>query len=115
MADTDDFHDCREAVTDHATHDEAAQQMKVARTCLEMGMTDEAIQALTIAAAAPRHRFDASAMLGRVYRDRGDFARAVEWFERAAGVPAPSAPEAQALLTDLDAARAAARTPAEGD
>jgi tetratricopeptide (TPR) repeat protein len=89
--------------------------MKVARTCLEMGMTEEAIEALTIAAAAPRHRFDASAMLGRVYRDRGDFARAVEWFVRAAGVPAPSAPEAQALLTDLDAARAAARTPAEGD
>jgi hypothetical protein len=54
-------------------------------------------------------------MLGRVYRDRGDFARAVEWFERAAGAPAPSAQEAKALLADLDAARTAARTPAEGD
>jgi len=54
-------------------------------------------------------------MLGRVYRDRGDFARAVEWFERAAGAPAPSAPEGRALLADLDAARTAARTADEGD
>jgi len=37
MADTDDFQDFREAVSDHATHDEAGQQMKVARTCLDMG------------------------------------------------------------------------------
>jgi lipopolysaccharide biosynthesis regulator YciM len=109
MADTDDFQDFREAVSRQTTHDEAAQQIKVARTCLEMGMTDAAIQALTTAAEASRHRFEASAMLGRLYRDRGDLPRAIEWFERAAGVPAPSAEEARALLGDLEAVRAVQR------
>ena len=115
MADTDDFQDFHEAVSEHATHDEAEQHIKVARTCLEMGMREEAIQALTAAADAPRHRFEASAMLARLYRERGDLARAIEWFERAAGAPAPSAPEAKALLADLEAARAAQQAPGAGD
>lgn len=115
MADTDDFQDFREAVSRQTTHDEAAQQIKVARTCLEMGMTDAAIQALTTAADAPRHRFEASAMLGRVYLERGDLSRAIEWLERAAGAPAPSAHDAKSLLGDLETARAAHRAQDGGD
>ncbi|HWK11628.1 MAG TPA: hypothetical protein VNR64_16335 [Vicinamibacterales bacterium] len=111
----DEFHDFREAVSTQTTVDEAAQQMKVARTCLEMGVTDAAIEALTRAADAPRHRFEASAMLGRVYRDRGELLLAIEWFERAAGAPAPSSEDARALIEDLEAARAARRTDAAGD
>lgn len=114
MADTDGFDDFHEAVSSAATHDDAAQQIKVARTCLEMGMTHEAIEALTKAAAAPRQQFEASAMLGRIYRDRGDFATAIDWFERAARAPAPSAEDARALVADLDAARGARRGQSAG-
>ena len=115
MADTDEFDDFHDAVSREAVHDDAAQQMKVARTCLDMGMTEEAIQALTKAAVAPRHRFEAAAMLGRVFRDRGDLAQAIDWFERAAGAPAPSAQEANALVADLAAARAAHAGQRSGD
>ena len=59
------------------------------------------------AAAVPRHQFEASALLGRIYRDRGEWATAIEWFERASGAPAPSVEEARTLLEDLKAARAA--------
>jgi len=108
MSDTnDDFHDFHEAVSEHASHDEAAQQIKLARTCLDMGMTADAIAALTDAARAPRHRFEASALLGRIHRDRGDWAEAIEWFERASGAPAPSIEDARTLQDDLNAAREA--------
>lgn len=103
----DDFQDFHEAVSQHTTRDEAAQQIKLARTCLEMGMPADAIAALTQASAVPRHRFEASALLGRIYRDRGEWATAIEWFERASGAPAPSVEEARTLLEDLKAARAA--------
>ena len=103
----DDFQDFHAAVSQHTTRDEAAQQIKLARTCIDMGMTGDAIAALTQAAAVPRHRFEASALLGRIYRDRGDWSDAIEWFERASGAPAPSVEDARALLEDLTAARAA--------
>jgi len=103
----DDFQDFREAVSEHTSHDEAAQQIKLARTCLEMGMPDEAIAALTEAAAVPRHRFEACVLLARLYRERGDLPRAIEWFEHASGAPAPSAEEGRSLVEDLHAARAA--------
>ncbi|HTI36249.1 MAG TPA: hypothetical protein VL484_01715 [Vicinamibacterales bacterium] len=106
MSDTDDFQDFRDAVSQHANRDDAEQQMKLARTCLDMGMTDDAITALETAADAPRHRFEACAMLGRLYRDRDDLPRAAEWLERAAGAPAPSTEAARALLADLNIVRA---------
>jgi uncharacterized protein HemY len=111
----DDFQDFHDAVSKQTTHDDAGQQMKVARTCLEMGMTDAAIQALGRAADAPPHRFEACATLGRLYRDRGEWTSAVQWFERAAGAPAPSAQDARAHLDDLEAARAAERAQRAGD
>jgi tetratricopeptide (TPR) repeat protein len=108
MSETDDdFQDFHEAVSRHTSHDEGARQIKLARTCLDMGMTDDAIAALTQAADVPRHRFEACALLGRVYRDRGEWASAIEWFERASGAPAPSREDGRALLDDLNAARAA--------
>jgi Tfp pilus assembly protein PilF len=107
---SDDFQDFHDAVSQHSSRDEAEQQIRLARTCLEMGMADDAIKALTAAAGVPRHRFEACAMLGRLYRDRGDLPHAAEWFERAAGAPAPSAAEARQLLEDLKAVRAADRS-----
>ena len=75
--------------------------MKLARTYLEMGMTAEAMAALKTAAASPVQRFEAGAILGRMYRDGGDLPQAVEWLTRAAEAAPPAAEEGRALLYDL--------------
>jgi len=81
--------------------DEAEQYIKLADTYLEMGMTDEAAGSLETAARSPRHRFAAASRLARLYKDQGDVAHALEWFERAAEAPAATADEGHALLYDL--------------
>ncbi len=82
---------------------EAAEQLALAKTYLEMGMSDEAIAALMRAARVPIHRFASAALLGRLYLKRDDTAHAVEWLERAAEAPAPTADEGRSLLYDLAA------------
>ena len=81
--------------------DQSVQHMKLARTYLEMGMLQEATSHLKTAARLPRRRFEAAALLGRLYRDHGDLTDAIEWLERAAEATAPNPEEAQALLYDL--------------
>jgi tetratricopeptide (TPR) repeat protein len=84
-----------------ADADYSTQHMTLARTYLEIGMVDEAIGSLQTAARSPRQRFEAAAMLGRLYQRRGEADRAIEWFERAAEAPAPTADEGRVLLYDL--------------
>ena len=84
--------------------DDAAEQLKLARTYLDTGMPDEAIGALQAAARSPRHRFEAASALARLYAHRGEFGPAVEWFERAAEAPAPNTDAGRALLYDLGVA-----------
>jgi tetratricopeptide (TPR) repeat protein len=81
--------------------DYSSQHMTLARTYLEIGMTDEAIASLTTAARAPRHRFEAASTLGRLYMRRADGPQAIEWLERAAEAPPPDAEAGHALLYDL--------------
>ena len=95
------FQDFRDEVSRQTGVEEAAQQLKLARTYLEVGMTDEAIASLTTAARSPRHRFEAAAILGRLYRERNDTSRAIEWLERAAEAPAPGLEQGRSLLYDL--------------
>ena len=73
----------------------------LAKTYLDMGMRDEAIGSLQVAARSPRCRFAASAMIGEMYRDDGDLRAAIEWFERALEAPAPGDGQRRALLYDL--------------
>jgi tetratricopeptide (TPR) repeat protein len=94
------FRERRDAAVD-SEPDYSAQHLTLARTYLEIGMTDEAIAALTTAARSPRHRFEAASTLGRVYMRREEPAQAIEWLERAAEAPAPDAGAAHALLYDL--------------
>ncbi len=58
---------------DEAAHDSspetAEQHFKLAGTYMDMGMQDEAMKALEVAARSPRHRFRAGAMLGKAYLD----------------------------------------------
>jgi tetratricopeptide (TPR) repeat protein len=98
------FQDFREEVSRQTGTDEAAQHLKLARTYLEMGMSDEAIGSLETAVRSPRHRFEAASILGRLYRDQNDLVHAIEWLERAAEAPAPGADEGRSLLYDLGAA-----------
>lgn len=81
--------------------EDAGEHLGLARTYLEMGMTDEAIAALETAVRSPRHRFEAAALLGRLYLKQDDLPHAVEWLERAAEAPASSADETHALLYEL--------------
>jgi tetratricopeptide (TPR) repeat protein len=81
--------------------DDAPQQMTLARTYLELGMLEEATTALKAAARSPRHRFEAAAILGRLYKQHGDLPHAIEWFERAAEAPASVVEDGRALLYDL--------------
>jgi hypothetical protein len=99
----DVFKDFRDAVTRQGGVDQSAQHMKLARTYLEMGMLEEAITALKNAVRSPRQRFEAGVLLGRLYKSRGDVPHAIEWFERAAEAPAPTADEGRALLYNLAA------------
>jgi tetratricopeptide (TPR) repeat protein len=84
--------------------DQSAQHMKLARTYLEMGMLQEATTALKTAARSPGQRFEAATMLGRLYKEHGEITDSIEWFERAAEAPAPTADEGRALLYDLGVA-----------
>lgn len=81
--------------------EEAAEQYRLALTYQEMGMTDDAVAALEIAARSSRQRFDAASMLGRLHVEQQRLTQAVEWFERAAEAPAPTADAGRALLYDL--------------
>jgi tetratricopeptide (TPR) repeat protein len=84
--------------------DQSAQHMKLARTYIELGMIDEASASLETAARSPRQRFEAAAMLGRLYREHGDLERAIEWFERAAEAHATGVDDSRALLYDFGVA-----------
>ena len=97
------FNDFRSEISKQTGTHEAAEQLGLAKTYLEMGMSDEAMTALRTAARAPGHRFEASSMLGRLYLKKKDLPHAIEWLERAAEAPAPSANDARQLLYELGA------------
>ncbi len=95
------FKGIRKEVLQGEGADQSAQHMKLARTYLEMGMLQEATTSLKTAARSPRRRFEAAAMLGRLYKEHGEITDAIEWFERAAEATVSSPEEGHALLYDL--------------
>lgn len=95
------FQHMRDDAANTADEEAAEEQYSLAITYKELGMVDEAISALQMAAGSPRQRFDASSMLGHIYLEQGETQEAVEWFARAAEAPAPSTDAAHALLYDL--------------
>ncbi len=94
----------REEAPHDASPETAEQHLKLSATYLEMGMPDDAMKALEVAARSPRHRFRAGALLAKMYVDRGDLAHAIEWYERAAEAPSSDPSAHHALLYDLAAA-----------
>jgi len=68
---------------------------------LKAGQIDDCIPLLRSASKAQRMRFATASLLGRIFRDRGEWPQAVEWLERAAEAPPPSAEEGHRLLYEL--------------
>ncbi len=97
----DVFRDFRDEVSKQTAADEAEQHYKVALTYRDMGMLDDAVRELELAARSPRLRFEAASHLARLVRDRGDVPSAIDWFERAAEAPAPTPEAGRALLYEL--------------
>ena len=95
------FRQMRDEVGRDSAEEAATEQFGLATTYRELGMIDDAIQALKTAARSPRHRFDAASMLGALYLERDDTEHAIEWFEKAAESPAPTPDAGRALLYDL--------------
>lgn len=95
------FARARDQVAQQPGVEQGAEQLKLGKTFVEMGMFDEAVHALEQAARSPRQRFEAAAALGRLYRDRNDIQVAIEWMERAGEAPARSADEGRELLYEL--------------
>jgi tetratricopeptide (TPR) repeat protein len=83
--------------------DDAGEYMALARTYAEMGKRTEAAAALQTAVESPAFRFEAASMLAQFARERGDLVAAIDWFERAAEVPAPTVEDGRALLYELGA------------
>lgn len=95
------FRGLRDESSRQSSEEAAAEQYRLALTYHEMGMVEDAIKALEGATRSPRQRFDAASMLGRLYLERKDMTRAIEWLERAAEAPAPTADVGRSLLYDL--------------
>ena len=79
----------------------AEEQMKEGMTLRQAGKIESAIRAFEMASRSPRHRFQASVFLGRMYHEKDQMAKAIEWFERATQSPAPTAEEGHMLLYEL--------------
>ncbi|HSC27752.1 MAG TPA: tetratricopeptide repeat protein [Vicinamibacterales bacterium] len=84
--------------------DFSAQHLTLAKRYLEIGMVNEAIRSFEMAARSLNHRFESASALGRLYQQRDEGPRAIEWFERAAESPAPDPDQGHALLYDLGVA-----------
>ncbi|HUP39993.1 MAG TPA: tetratricopeptide repeat protein, partial [Vicinamibacterales bacterium] len=91
----------RDEAAQDATPETAEQHFKLAATYVDMGMQDEAMKALEVAARSPRHRFRAAAMLAKAHLGSGDMVHAIEWYERAVEAPSPSPMALHAVLYEL--------------
>jgi len=95
------FREFRDEVSRDSEASETEQQFKLGLTYRDMGMIEDAIRELSWAARSPRRRFEASSLVARLERDKGNMPAAVEWFERAAEAPAPTPDAGRELLFEL--------------
>src|SRR5262249_57954908 len=65
------------------------------------GPLEFAVPRLEAACRAPATRFRAAAALGRICLKRGEAWQAIDWFERAAEVAAPTPDDGHRLLYEL--------------
>lgn len=65
------------------------------------GQVEESIAALESASLTPRFRFEAASLLGRIFVNRGDLAKAISWLDRAVEAPASSPGAMHTVLYEL--------------
>ena len=95
------FGQLRDEASKLSAGDGGDENLKRGMSLRQAGKIDESIQAFEMAARSPRHRFQAATLIGRTHRGRGHLPEAIEWFERAAQVPAPSEDEGHMLMYEL--------------
>ena len=95
------FEQLRGEASKLAAGDGADEHLRRGMSLRQAGKIEESVQAFEMAARSPRHRFQAATLIGRTHRGRGRLPEALEWFERAAQVPAPSEDEGHMLMYEL--------------
>jgi tetratricopeptide (TPR) repeat protein len=90
-----------EQMRSRATRSQATEEYERALRYLEQGRRADAFVDLKAAARLPLYRFRAAARLGRLCVAQGDPLEGIEWLERAALAPAPTAEEGWSVLYDL--------------
>jgi len=95
------FADFRDEANRRFATNNPEQELAAGVAFYRAGQLDFAVPRLEAASATAVHRFEAAATLGRIFLERGDTWRAIEWFERAADAPAPSPAETHRLLYEL--------------
>jgi tetratricopeptide (TPR) repeat protein len=81
--------------------DDAEKEYKRGLSLRAAGDIDGCIQAFEKAARAPKLRFGTSWLIARLYRERDQMPKALEWLERASQAPAPTTDESHQLLFEL--------------
>jgi tetratricopeptide (TPR) repeat protein len=81
--------------------DDAEKDYKRGLSLRAAGDIDGSIQAFEKAVRAPKLRFGTSWLIARLYRERDQMPKALEWLERASQAPAPTTDESHQLLFEL--------------
>jgi tetratricopeptide (TPR) repeat protein len=102
------FAKMRTEASRRSTGEGAEEQIKRGLALRRDGKIDESIEAFAIASRSPRHRFTASSLIARIYRERDQLSEAIDWFERAAQAPAATADDGHLLMYELADALGAA-------
>jgi tetratricopeptide (TPR) repeat protein len=80
---------------------DAEKEYKRGLTLRSAGDIDGAIAAFEKASRAPKLRFGTSRLIARLYRDRNDMPKVLEWLERASQALPPTTDESHQLLYEL--------------
>jgi tetratricopeptide (TPR) repeat protein len=97
----DVFADLRKDASHRFVTNNPAEELLAGLALYDAGQLDFAMPRLEAASHAAGTRFRAAQALGRICLQRGDTWRAIDWFERAAEVAAPTADDGHCLLYEL--------------
>jgi len=95
------FGNLRDQAAKKSGYDDAEKDYKRGLTLRAKGDIEGCIAALEKASRSPKLRFSTSWIIARLYRDRGQMPQALEWLERAAQSPSPTADDGHQLLYEL--------------
>ena len=95
------FGNLREQAARRSGLDDADKEYKRGLALRAKGDIDGCITALENASRSPKLRFATSWLIARLYRDRKNIEKAVEWLERATLAPAATSDDAHQVLYEL--------------